>query len=469
MARRKQIIPNVEVIDMADKGHAVGRTSEGEIVILLGGTVPGDVVEMRVHRKKKGLKHGYVQAITQYSRDRVVPKCQHFGTCGGCKWQHLDYKVQSELKERTVRQVIRRIAKDEEEKVEPIRSGDRTYLNRNKLEYSFSTKRWLSVEEIRSEDHIEQRRGFGFHIAGAFDKVLEIEKCHLQDDFSNTIRNTLRDLANEYDWSYFDIRRHVGLLRNIVVRNSTLGEWMITFVFGESLPKKMEEVLSVMQARFPEVTSWNYILNTKPNSSLSDLPATHVAGATHITEVLGDIRYRISPKSFFQTNSYQAKVLYDVALSYAEIGADDVVYDLYTGTGSIALYLARSCKSVVGIEVIEDAIEDAKINAQMNEIDNATFLVGDCKDVLDPSFADIHGSPDVLITDPPRAGMHQDVIDTLLLLAPPKIVYISCNPSTQARDILLLKAQYELIKVTPVDMFPHTSHIESVALLKLKE
>lgn len=453
---------------MADKGHAVGRTTEGEIVILLGGTVPGDTVDMRVHRKKKGLKHGYVTAITKFSKDRVDAKCQHFGTCGGCKWQNLHYKVQSELKERTVSQVIRRIAKDDENKVAPIKTCEKTYLYRNKLEYSFSTKRWLTEEEIRSDEHIEQRRGFGFHIAGAFDKVLEIEKCHLQDDFSNTIRNTLRDLAAEHNWSYFDIRRHVGLLRNVVVRNSTLGEWMITFVFGDNNVDKMKEVTSVMQARFPEVTSWNYILNTKANSSLSDLPATHVAGATHITEVLGDIKYRISPKSFFQTNSYQAKVLYDVTLEYAEIGKDDIVYDLYTGTGSIALYLARSCKHVVGIEVIAEAIEDAKINAQNNHIDNATFLIGDCKDVLDPSFADTHGAPDVLITDPPRAGMHQEVVETLLALAPPKIVYISCNPATQARDILLLKEAYELVKVTPVDMFPHTSHIESVALLKRK-
>ncbi|MCL4117835.1 UNVERIFIED_CONTAM: hypothetical protein GTU68_016412 [Idotea baltica] len=451
---------------MADKGHAVGRTSEGEIVILLGGTVPGDTVNMRVHRKKKGLKHGYVMGITEYSKDRVEAKCQHFGTCGGCKWQHLDYKVQGELKERTVRQVIRRIAKDDEQKVEPIRVADKTYLYRNKLEYSFSTKRWLTEEEIKSDEHIEQRRGFGFHIAGAFDKVLEIQKCHLQDDFSNTIRNTLRELAAEHDWSYYDIRKHVGLLRNVVVRNSTLGEWMITIVFGENQPKKMEEILTVLQSKFPEVTSWNYILNTKANSSLSDLPATHVAGTTHITEVLGDIKYRISPKSFFQTNSYQAKALYDIALSYADIGSEDIVYDLYTGTGSIALYLAKSCKSVVGIEVIEEAIEDAKINAESNDIDNATFLVGDCKDVLDPSFATTYGAPDVLITDPPRAGMHQEVIETLLALAPPKIVYISCNPSTQARDILLLKEAYDLVKVTPVDMFPHTSHIESVALLK---
>lgn len=454
---------------MADRGHAIGRTSEGEIVILLGGAVPGDIVNMRVQNKKKGLKQGYVTSITQYSEHRVTPLCVHFGTCGGCKWQNLDYNVQTRLKERSVAQVIKRIAKDDENKVAPIQKATTTYVYRNKLEYSFSTKRWLTAEEIQSDQPIEQRRGLGFHIAGAFDKVLEIEKCHLQADYSNQIRNTLRDLAHLHNWSYYDIKHNMGLLRNVVVRNTTTGAWMVILVFGENDASKIAEVCALMQEHLSEVTSWHYIINTKSNSSLSDLQTHHISGDTHITEVLDSVHYRISAKSFFQTNSYQAKTLYDIALQYAAIGPQDVVYDLYTGTGSIALYLARYCRSVVGIEVIEEAIEDAILNAAINEIDNATFLVGDCKDVLDPGFADRYGRPDVLITDPPRAGMHQEVIETLLKLRPPKIVYISCNPATQARDILLLKASYELVAVTPVDMFPHTSHIESVALLRLRQ
>lgn len=466
MARKKKVIEDIKVIDIADKGHAIGRAPSGEIVIILGGVVPGDTIDMIYTRKKKGIKHGFLKEIKELSTHRVAAKCEHFGTCGGCKWQNLDYAQQAIHKENAVKQAIKRIAKDDETKVNDILRASDIYYYRNKLEYSFSTKRWLTKEEIDSEVDYSNRSGLGFHISGAFDKVLDIQKCHLQDDLSNDIRNTLRDLASEYQWSYYDIRNHEGLLRNIMVRNSTLGQWMITFIFGQEDPS-IEEVISKMKERFPQVTSWNYIINTKANSSVSDLEAHHHSGATHIEETLRDITYRISPKSFFQTNSRQAKVLYDTAASMANISKEDIVYDLYTGTGSIALYLAKYCKKVIGIEVIAEAIEDAKINATNNSIDNTTFLVGDVKDVLAPSFRITYGAPDVLITDPPRAGMHEDVVTTLLSLQPKKIVYISCNPSTQARDILLLKEKYELVQVTPVDMFPHTSHIESVALLTL--
>ncbi len=467
MARKKKELANIEVIDIADKGHAIGKTNEGEIVILLGGCVPGDKVNMRVHRKKKGLKHGYVTEILSRSKDRVEPFCEYFGTCGGCKWQNLNYNIQSQLKEKAVKAAITRIAKDQENKVRPIISADKTQRYRNKLEYTFSTKRWLTVEEIDSGDTFEERNGLGFHIAGAFDKVLDIAHCYLQDNLSDEIRNTLRAFAKKNDWPYYDIRNNQGFLRNVVVRNSTLGHWMITFIFGRNDVTLINEVTSQMMAAFPQVTSWHYIVNQKANSSFNDLPCNHIGGATHISETLGDITYRISPKSFFQTNSYQAKLLYDAALQLANIGMEDIVYDLYTGTGSIALYLARSCKQVIGIEVIEEAIADAHLNASDNEITNATFLVGDVKDVLDPSFATTYGVADVIITDPPRAGMHEDVVNTLLTLSPSRIVYISCNPSTQARDILLLKEKYTLKEVVPCDMFPHTSHIESIALLEL--
>lgn len=467
MSRRKKIINQVEVIDIAHKGHSIGKTPEGEVVVLLENVPPGEVVSMVVTRKKKGLKHGFVQDTLKSSPHRVPPVCNHFGVCGGCKWQHFDYQKQLIHKENAVRQAIIRIAKDEGNKVKPIIGADPIYAYRNKLEYSGSTKRWLTKEEIDSETQFDDRAGLGFHISGAFDKVLDIEQCHLQDDLSNELRNTLRSLAIEHQWSYFNIREQHGLLRNLMVRNSTLGQWMITFIFGENDSKTIQVVMQEMINRFPSVNSWNYIVNTKGNSSFFDLPVHHFNGKPYIEEVLGNIRYRISPKSFFQTNSYQAKILYDLALSLAALDPDDIVYDLYTGTGSIALYLAHNCLKVVGIEVIDEAIRDAKINAQINGIENASFLVGDVKDVLEPQFKDIHGYPDVVITDPPRAGMHADVVATLLALLPKKIVYISCNPATQARDIELLKKQYHLEEVIPVDMFPHTSHIESVALLTL--
>ncbi len=468
MARKKRIIEDIEVIDIADRGHAIGRMATGEIVIIMGQAVPGDVVDMVYTKKKKSLKHGFVTKYKTKSPHRVAARCDHFGTCGGCKWQHLDYNQQTTHKENAVKQVIKRIAKDDEAKVSPIEAAEKIYNYRNKLEYSFSTKRWLTQEEIDSEEEFVQRPGLGFHISGAFDKVLNVDQCHLQDDYSNKIRNTFRNLAIEHGWSFYDIRKNQGLLRNIVVRNTTLGQWMITFIFGADDSQSINSVLENMQAQLPEVTSWHYIINTKANSSFSDLTSHHVAGTTHIEEKLGSITYRISPKSFFQTNSYQAKTLYDVALSMADLNTTNIVYDLYTGTGSIALYMANQCQRVVGIEVIEEAIADAKINATQNNIDNATFLVGDVKDLLDPAFAERHGKPDLIMTDPPRAGMHEEVVRTLLQLAPEKIVYISCNPSTQARDILLLKEKYKLEKVTPVDMFPHTSHIESVALLTLQ-
>ena len=467
MGRKKKIIQDVSVIDMADRGNSIGRAPSGEIVILQSGAVPGDVIDMVVTRKKKGMKFGFVKETKSLSEDRVTPKCPNFGTCGGCKWQHLDYKKQAQYKENSVRQVIQRIAKDDGEKVGAIKAAGSIYEYRNKLEYSFSTKRWLTLDEINSEEDIPDRKGLGFHISGAFDKVLQIEECHLQEGLSNEIRNTLGALATEHEWPYYDIRKNKGLLRNVIVRNSTLGHWMITLVFGER-SKLIDEVMSEMIKAFPQVTSWHYMINEKQNSSLADIPSTHVAGENNIQEQLGALKYNISPKSFFQTNSQQAKVLYDTALEMAGLQSDEIVYDLYTGTGSIALYLARDCKKVVGIEVIPEAIEDAKKNAALNDIENASFLVGDVKDVLDPQFNQIHGQPDLVITDPPRAGMHEEVVQTLLQLQPKRIVYISCNPSTQARDILLLKESYKLEKVTPVDMFPHTSHIESVALLSLK-
>ena len=436
MGKRPRIIENINVIDIADKGQAIGKTEEGEVVILYGGVVPGDVVSMSYAKKKKGLRHGYLHEFISKSEDRVTAQCNHFGVCGGCKWQNLHYAKQVAYKESAVKAAIKRIAQDDPDKVGKIRAAREIYHYRNKLEYTFSTKRWLTSEEIKSGKDFANRPGLGFHIAGAFDKVLDIEKCHLQDDLSNKIRIHLRDLAIKNNWSFYDIRNNHGFLRNIIIRNSTSNQWMIILIFGEDNNQLIDNVLTKMIEAFPQIDSWNYMINSKQNSSYADLEVFHAFGKSHIEERLGDITYRISPKSFFQTNSTQAKVLYDTAMDLMEISEEDIVYDLYTGTGSIALYLAQKCQKVIGIEVIAEAIEDAKINADINQIENATFLVGDVKDVLEPSFHLQYGKPDVVVTDPPRAGMHEDVIKTLLQLAAPKILYISCNPSFLPVSIL---------------------------------
>lgn len=465
MARRKTILENVEIIDIGDKGSSIGRTSEGEIVIIQKDAVPGDRADILILKKKKGLRHGVVSKFIKLSENRRPPFCSHFGSCGGCKWQHLDYNFQLSFKEKAVREAVKRLAKDSAGKVENIRSARNQRHYRNKMEYSFSTKRWLSVEEIRSGIQYEQRNALGFHVAGAFDKVLKIDHCYLQDGFGNEIRNFLNSEAQKRNWSYYDFHDHKGFLRNLILRNTSLEEWMVTLVFGEHDHLKIAEVFECLMSKFPSVASWNYLVNTKRNSSLFDIETVHYSGAEFITEKLGDIQYRISPKSFFQTNSEQARLLYDLVLELTDMKGNEVVYDLYTGTGSIALYLARHCKSVVGIEEVSEAIADAHQNLTVNNIANIHFLVGDVKEVLDPGFAEKFGMPDVVVTDPPRAGMHPDVVNTLLKLLPARIVYISCNPSTQARDIALLKEKYELKRLVPVDMFPHTSHIEAVALL----
>lgn len=467
MGRRKELISGVKIIDIGDKGMSVGKSPDGQIIMIEKDAVPGDEVDVLVLRKKKGVKHALVQSFIKHSEHRVQAFCQHFGVCGGCKWQHLDYNIQAELKEKAVREAIRRIAKEDPNKVQDIRKASRIKEYRNKLEYTFSTKRWLTNEEVKSGESFGNRNSLGFHIAGAFDKVLEIEKCHLQENLSNELRNYLRQLSIEKGWKFYDIRENHGMLRNLIVRNSSLGEWMVSLVFGAEDDQLINEIFTALKINFPKVSSWNYMINPKQNSSLFDIETIHVAGEEFITEQLGDVKYEISPKSFFQTNSYQAKTLYDTALELAAIKQTDIVYDLYTGTGSIALYLAAKCKQVIGIEEVPEAILDAKKNAKLNDIKNARFFTGDVKEILSKQFWEEYGSPDIVITDPPRAGMHPDVVSILLELGANKLVYISCNPSTQARDIHLLSSRYELAKIIPVDMFPHTSHIESVALLQL--
>ncbi len=463
--RKKKVIENLVISGIADKGKAVGRSEAGEVVFV-DNAVPGDVVDVLILRKKKSLSEGIVQNYKSLSNERVQAPCQHFGICGGCKWQNLAYTAQLKYKEQTVRDCVSRIAKLNPELVQPIVGCHQELTYRNKLEYSFSTKRWLTKEEADSEDIIDNKGALGFHKAGFFDKIVSIDQCLLQDDLSNQIRNFVRAYSLKNDYSYFDVRQHTGLLRNMIIRNSTDGQWMLTLIFGEDNQEKIVPLLEAIKGNFSEIISLNYVINTKHNDSIFDQSVINYHGVPYITQQLNNISFRIGPKSFFQTNPLQAKVLFDIAVKNAHLSITDNVYDLYTGLGSIALYIANNVKHVVGIEEIKEAIEDAEINKEINKISNATFYAGDVKDILNKEFISHHGAPDVIFTDPPRVGMHPSVIDIMIESGAPKIVYISCNPATQARDLALLNTNYEVLSVTPVDMFPHTHHIESIAVLQ---
>lgn len=470
MARRKRtkkIVKNLKVHGIADKGMAVARDEDG-LVYFVKGAVPGDVIDMLVLRKKKGFQTGIVSEFVSLSPKRIQPVCEHFGLCGGCKWQNMSYNDQLVFKHENVTAAITRIAKLNAEIIQPIIGSNLTTLYRNKLEYSFSTKRWLTDEEINSDATDLQKPALGFHAPGTFDKIIDVTTCHLQDDKTNAIRNWFRAYANRKDLSYYDIRAHHGFFRNLIIRNTTLGEWMVNIILGEN---KKEEILTMcknLKEDFPFITTLLYTVNKKVNDTILDQEVICFHGPGFIKEQLGDLTFKIGPKSFFQTNSTQAKILYDKVVELAGLTGKENVYDLYTGTGSIALYLAQYCKSVVGIETVKEAIDDAHYNKELNKIDNADFLTGDVKDVLTSSFKEKYGHPDLIVTDPPRAGMHKEVVETLLELKAKKIVYVSCNPATQARDLLLLSNTYNVTQVQPVDMFPHTSHIESIALLELK-
>ncbi len=469
MGRRRKkprLVTDVEFTGFADKGKSVGRDEEGR-VIFVEGVVPGDVADILVLRKKKGTFQGVVQEMKTYSPDRVTPVCEHFGVCGGCKWQHLSYEAQLRHKQKVVSDAVQRIAKLDVACLEPIVGAvDNTYY-RNKLEFAFSNRRWLTREELDSgipnlEDVL------GFHRAGAFDKVVDIQHCWLQNEPSNKIRNRIREMAKTREDSFYDLKANEGFLRHLLIRVTSIGEVLVIVSFGEDNPKRVKAFLDEVLEEFPSITTLSYCINTKLNDYIFDLDMIVHHGKGYIEEQLGHVRFKIGPKSFFQTNTQQAKVLYDTVVEFADLKGTENVYDLYTGIGSIALYIAQQSRQVVGIEEIEAAIVDAHENAQLNEIENTVFYAGDVKAILTTEFAEKHGKPDLLITDPPRAGMHAKVIDMLKELAAPRIVYVSCNPATQARDLQLLGDVYEVKKIRPVDMFPHTHHIESVALLELK-
>lgn len=467
MSRKPIILPSVAITGIADRGKGVGRTDEG-LVVFVDGAVPGDVVDVFVQKKKKEFAEGVVERFELRSPRRVEPFCEHFKVCGGCKWQYLSYDDQLAHKQRVVEDALRRIGKVQVGEFLPIIGAPQTTYYRNKLEFGFANKRWLTEEEMGTEV-LHADRALGFHRAGFFDKIIDIRHCWLQADPSNALRNAAREIAIQQQLSFYDMRRHTGFLRNLMLRLTTTGEMMVLVSFAQNDRGAIAGYLDALMARFGEqLTTVVYCVNTKMNDSLFDQSMITYHGKGYVEEKLGDLLFKIGPKSFFQTNSVQAKNLYDVAAQFAGLSGRENVYDLYTGTGSIALYLARYCRQVVGIEEIPEAIADAEENRERNGIHNAIFYAGDVKNVLTPEFAERHGRPDVVITDPPRAGMHEKAVRFLLELAAPRIVYVSCNPATQARDLQLLSEKYDTLKVQAVDMFPHTHHIENVALLELR-
>ena len=476
MRHTKKVLPileNITVIDASSDGQAVGRMDE--VVIFIKDAVPGDVVDVQVTRKKNKFREGKAIKIHTYSNKRTEPVCSHFGTCGGCKWQNMDYEFQLFYKQKQVSDALTRIAKIELPEIKPIIPSEKTYKYRNKLEFTFSNKKWLTLEQVNDKsiafgegkDEVT-RNALGFHIPGMFDKILDIDTCHLQEEPSNAIRNELKKYALENQLSFFDLREQVGFLRNIIIRSTSTGEWMLIVSFHYEDKPAIEKLLNHLSEKFPQITSLNFFINSKKNDTISDLDIKVFKGNDSIYETMEGLKFKIGPKSFYQTNSEQAYQLYKVTRDFAGITASDIVYDLYTGTGTIANFVAHQAKKVVGVEYVPAAIEDAKINSELNGITNTSFYAGDLKDILNNDFVNENGKPDIIITDPPRAGMHEDVTKKILEIEPKRIVYVSCNPSTQARDLQLLDAKYKVINVQPVDMFPQTHHVENVVLLELR-
>jgi len=467
MARKRdKVVRDVLVEEVAAEGKALARI--GEVVTFIEGVVPGDVVDVLITKKRKNYWEGRPYRFVSYSEKRADARCRYFGVCGGCKWQHLDYADQLIFKEKQVRDAFQRIGKVSVGEWLQIMGSQEVFNYRNRLDFSFSDKRWLTREEVESGTDFGERPALGFHVPGRWDKVLDVEECHLQPEPSNAIRNRVRDLALENGISFFDPVNQVGYLRNLTLRNTTTGEWMLLLAVHTDRPKWLRAILDPIVAEFPQLASVMYVINDKRNDTIYDLDIQLYAGRDHIMEVMEGLQFKIGPKSFFQTNGKQAEELYRVARDFAGLTGSETVYDLYTGTGTIALYVSKKAKRVVGIEQVEAAIADAKVNAELNGIGHASFFAGDMKDIFTPEFIAREGRPDVIITDPPRAGMHGDVVEQLLRLAVPRIVYVSCNPATQARDLQLLSEMYDVVKVRPVDMFPHTHHVENVALLELR-
>ncbi|MCF8465480.1 MAG: 23S rRNA (uracil(1939)-C(5))-methyltransferase RlmD [Flavobacteriales bacterium] len=468
MGRRNKnvVIENVTILDIADKGQAVARIND--IVTFVKGVVPGDVCTVQIKKKRRSYWEGHVLKITAPSPIRIDAKCKYFGVCGGCKWQNLSYPNQLEFKHKLVKDALQRIGKVSVDAIEPILGSQNVFNYRNKLEFSFSHRRWLTQEEVDSGQVFDDVPSLGFHVPGRWDKVLDVKECHLQEEPSNGIRNRVRDIAMENNFSYYNLNEQTGFLRNLTIRSTMTNEWMVILSVAEDRPNDIKLILDTLVAEFPQLTSVLYVINDKPNDTIADLDIQLHAGNDHIMEEMEGLKFRVGPKSFYQTNGPQAYELYKITREFAGLTGKEVVYDLYTGTGTIAQFVAKQAAKVVGIEYVEPAIADAKLNATMNGIENTSFYAGDMKDVFTQELIDKEGRPDVVITDPPRAGMHPDVIARLNELKPQRIVYVSCNPATQARDVQLLSENYMVKRLRPVDMFPHTHHVESVALLELK-
>lgn len=469
MTRKRKPLPileNITITDIAAEGKSLARVDD--MVIFVPFTVPGDVVDLQVRKKKHNYCEAEVIRFIKYSNVRTKPMCSHFGICGGCKWQNLPYEEQLKAKQSQVFAQLTRIGKLVLPEIRPIMGSAKTSEYRNKLEFGCCNKRWLTIEQVASGKTFDNMNAIGFHITGAFDKILPIDKCWLMNDIHNQIRNEISDFAIKNEISFFDLRQQVGLLRDIMIRNSNTGEWMVLIQFhydekGDDI--KAKTLLRHIADKFPQITSLLYVDNQKCNDTFGDLNIEVFKGNDYIFETMENLKFKVGPKSFYQTNSDQAYHLYSVVREFANLSVNELVYDLYTGTGTIANFIARTAKKVIGIEYVPEAIEDAKVNSRINKIGNTMFYAGDMKDILTDEFIAQHGRPEVIITDPPRAGMHPDVVKTILRAAPKRIVYVSCNPATQARDIADLDADYKVVAVQPVDMFPHTPHVENVVLL----
>ena len=469
MGRRKKDLPlleNIEITDVANEGKAIARVND--IVVFTQFVVPGDIVDIQVTRKKNSYMEGRVTQIHCYSAKRSQPFCSHYGVCGGCKWQILPYEEQIRHKEKQVYNHLTRIGKVEIPPISPILGSEDTIFYRNKLEFTFSNKKWLTYEQVSSGATFDNMNALGFHIPGMFDKVLDIDKCYLQNELCNEVRDAIKEYAYKNQLPFFDLRNHEGFLRTMVFRTSSTGEVMLILVFYHEEKEKREALLNFLHDKFPQITSLLYVINGKCNGTITDQEVHLFYGKDHIFEEMEGLRFKIGPKSFYQTNSKQAYELYKIARNYAQLTGDELVYDLYTGTGTIACFVAKNAKKVIGIEYVPEAIEDAKVNAKNNNIENTLFYAGDMKNILTKEFVQEHGRPDVIITDPPRDGMHPDVVETILLAEPKRIVYVSCNPATQARDLNLLDVKYKVTAIQPVDVFPHTHHVENVVALELR-
>lgn len=459
-------IENLEITDIAAEGKALGK--HNDMIVFVPNTIPGDIVNIQINNKRRRFMEGYVLDYVKKSSLRCEPVCKHSGECGGCKWQALPYAEQLRFKEKQVFDQLTRLSGVEIPAIDPILGSARTLEYRNKLEFTFSSKRWVTREEAAAGAEISSGDALGFHIPGMFDKILDIDWCYLQAEPSNAIRLAVRDFAKSMQLEFYDVKQHSGLLRNLIIRTCSTGDVMVVVVFARKMDNEIQAVMQMLGRTFPEITSLNYIINEKLNDSIGDQDVTCYAGKPYIEEQMEGLTFRINPKSFYQTNSEQAYELYKVTREFAGLTGTELVYDLYTGTGTIANFVARQAAQVIGIEYVPEAIEDAKHNSRINNIDNTLFFAGDMKDILTSEFIDRHGRADVIILDPPRAGIHEDVARTILSAAPRRIVYVSCNPATQARDLAIFDPLYRVTRVQPVDMFPHTHHVENVVLLELR-